>query len=175
MKEWKLLDRRTIFSSVPFRIRQDKLLSPRTGLEAPYYVMECDDWVNVVAITVDQQIILVRQFRFGREVFSLEVPGGVVDPGEDPEDAAIRELREETGYEGDQVRSLGWIEPNAAIQNNRCHMFAVTGCRQVADQNLDPGEDVTVEFLDLDRLPDALRDGEIRHALSIAAFKMMGL
>jgi len=175
VKEWKLLDRRTIFSSVPFRIREDRLLSPRTGLEAPYYVMECDDWVNVVAVTEDRQIILVRQFRFGREVFSLEVPGGVVDPGEEPRDAAIRELREETGYEGEHVRSLGWVEPNAAIQNNRCHMFAVTGCRRVADQDLDPGEDVSVELLPLDDLASALDRGDIRHALSIAAFRMMGV
>jgi len=173
--QWKLLGRRTIFSSRPFSIREDQLRCPRTGMEAPYYVMECDDWVNVVALTDDRRIILVRQFRFGRETFSLEVPGGVVDPGENPREAALRELREETGHEGTDVRSLGWVEPNAAIQNNRCHLFAVTGCRRVTDQDLDPGEDVAIELMDLDDLPEAIRAGQIRHALSITAFRMAGL
>lgn len=137
--------------------------------------MECADWVNVVAITPQRKIVLVRQYRFGRETFSLEVPGGVVEDGEDPRVAGLRELREETGYDGGEVTSLGWVEPNAAIQNNRCHMFLVEGCTLQAAQELDEGEDVEVVLMDLDDLPEAIRSGEIKHALSLTAFFLRGL
>ncbi|MBU1702225.1 MAG: NUDIX domain-containing protein [Candidatus Eisenbacteria bacterium] len=123
MREWKLTSRRTLFESAPFRLREDRLVSPRTGDEAPYYVMECADWVNVVALTDDDQLVLVRQYRFGRETFTLEIPGGVVERGEDPAIAAARELREETGYACGAIEPLGWHEPNPAIQNNRVHSF----------------------------------------------------
>jgi ADP-ribose pyrophosphatase len=175
MKRWTRTRRDILFESVPFRLRRDQLVSPRTGAEMPCFAMECADWVNVVAITDDRQVVLVRQFRFGRETFSLEVPGGVVEDGEDPRVAGLRELREETGYDGGDVTSLGWVEPNAAIQNNRCHMFLVEGCTLQAEQELDEGEDVEVVLMDLDDLDDAVRSGEIKHALSIAAFHMRGL
>ncbi len=175
MKRWTLTRRDILFESVPFRLRRDLLVSPRTGAEAPYFAMECADWVNVVAITPQRQIVLVRQYRFGRETFSLEVPGGVVEDGENPQVAGLRELREETGYDGGEVTSLGWVEPNAAIQNNRCFMYLVEGCTLQAEQELDEGEDVEVVLMDLDDLPAAVRSGEIKHALSIAAFHMRGL
>jgi len=175
MRPWKLAARRTLFSSTPFSIREDRLVCPRNGVEAPFYVMECNDWVNIVAITEADELVLVRQFRFGTEKESLEVPGGVVETDEDPQIAALRELREETGYEGTECHHLGSLEPNAAIQSNRCHMYLVTNCRRVGDQDLDPGEDVEVQLMPMARLPEALRNGEILHALSVAAFQLMAV
>ena len=175
MRSWKLTRRDILFESPVFKLRRDQLVSPRTGLEAPYFVMECADWVNVVAITPDRQIVLVRQYRFGRESVTLEIPGGVVEPGEDPRDAGLRELREETGYDGGTVTSLGWVEPNPAIQSNACHMYLVEGCTLQAEQELDEGEDVEVVLMNLEKVPEAVRNGEIRHALAVAALYKMGL
>ncbi len=175
MKSWKLTRRDILFESPVFKLRRDQLVSPRNGLEAPYFVMETADWVNVVAITAERQIVLVNQYRFGRETFSLEVPGGVVEPGEDPQLAGLRELREETGYAGGTVTDLGWVEPNAAIQSNACHMLLVEGCTLQAEQELDEGEDVEVVLMELDRVPEAIRSGEIRHALSMVALYRMGV
>lgn len=138
--------------------------------EATYLRLEIGDWVNVVPVTEDGQLVLVRQHRWGVGLPSLEIPGGGVDPGEPPEHAAWRELREETGYGGGTLRPLGWSWPNPALQNNRIHLFAVEGCRLTGPPQLDPGEhDLTVE---LRPALDALRwieSGEVRHSLVVLA------
>lgn len=169
MEDWTLTGRRRVYETAWFSLREDRMVSPRTGLEAPYYVLEVADWVNVVALTPERDLVLVRQYRFGRERFSLEVPGGVIEPGEDPRDAAVRELREETGFEGERVEPLGCLEPNPALQNNRCFTFVVEGCRRVAEPELDEGEDVTVELMPLARLPEAIARGELTHSMALAA------
>ncbi len=175
MREWKLTSRRTLFESAPFRLREDRLVSPRTGDEFPCYVMECADWVNVVALTDDDQIVLVRQYRFGRETFTLEIPGGVVEEGEEPATAAARELREETGYACETIEPLGWHEPNPAIQSNRVHSFVATGCHRVGDLQPDEGEDLEVVKIPVSALDEALRSGEIRHSLALAALNLYAL
>lgn len=169
MKSWELRTRRRVFETPWFALREDRRVSPRNGEEAPFYVLECNDWVNVVAVTDDHDLVLVRQFRFGSETFSLEVPGGVIETGEAPVAAAVRELREETGYEGTRVRELGWVQPNPALQANRCYTFAVEGCRRVGEPQLDLYEDMEVELLPLADLPGAVAHGHVRHALALAA------
>ncbi len=175
MRPWTLISRRTALSLGPFRIREDRLRSPRTGAETPFYVLECDDWVNVVALTDDDRLVLVRQYRAGREHETLEIPGGVVEPGEAPLDAAVRELREETGHAAETVVPLGTVEPNPAIQANACHTFLALGCRRVGALRPDDGEDLEVELLPLSELDDALRGGRIRHALAVAALHLFDL
>ncbi len=169
MKHWTLTGRERVFETNWFQLREDRLVSPRNGLEAPFYVMEVADWVNVVALTPARELVLVRQYRFGRERLSLEIPGGVIEPGEDPALAAVRELREETGYAGDPIEPLGWIEPNPALQSNRMFTYVVENCRRVDEPQLDEAEDITVELMPLARLPEAMANGEIRHALALAA------
>jgi len=175
MKRWERTGRRYLFRSPVFRIREDTLVSPRTGGSLPFYVLECDDWVNVVAFTTADELVLVRQYRQGREELSLEIPGGVVEPDEPPADAARRELREETGYTCEAIEPLGWVAPNPAIQTNRCHTYLATGCRYEGEPTPDEGEDIEVELMPAAQVRDALREGTIRHSLVVAGLYLYEL
>ncbi len=158
-----------------FTLRRDRLRAPRTGSEHDFYVLEAADWVNVVAITHDQHVVLVRQYRHGTATISTEIPGGVVEPGEQPLEAARRELLEETGFAADDWTALGVVEPNPAIQNNRTWTYLARGARKVADLHLDPAEEIDVDTVPLDRIPQMLRQGAISHALVLCAFAHLAL
>src|SRR4051812_34321422 len=96
-------------------------IHPRTGTTKRFSLIDAVDWVNIIALTADEQVVLVRQYRVGIDALCLEIPGGMVDPGETPMEAAVRELREETGYSGGHWKQIGTIAPNPAIQNNWLH------------------------------------------------------
>src|SRR6056300_1563597 len=116
-----------------FEVRERRFKRRSDGVEGDFYVLDTNDWVNVLAITPEQKIVLVRQFRFGSRENSLEPPGGVVEKGEDPIIAGIRELEEETGYVGENPELLGSVRPNAAILSNRCHVVIVRNARKTAE------------------------------------------
>src|SRR4051794_35562477 len=120
---WKRLERGPITDLTILTIREDKVEDPRDGKAHPRVVIETADWVNTVAVTRQGQLVLIRQFRCGVWRNTLELPGGMMNAGEDPQAAALRELEEETGYRPGRVMSLGTCHPNPAIQNNLCHFF----------------------------------------------------
>jgi 8-oxo-dGTP pyrophosphatase MutT (NUDIX family) len=159
-----------------FDVLRDTCVSPRTGDEHEFHLLECCDWVNVVPITPDDQVVLIRQFRHGVRDFSLEIPGGLIDP-EDPSPlhAGRRELREETGYDSDDLVSLGWSHPNPALQGNRCHTFLARGVRKVGEPRLDGTEETEVVLVPRADLPELVQDGRIKHALVVVAFYLLGL
>ena len=148
---------------------------PRTGAIKRFSLIDAGDWVNVIALTTDDRVVLVRQFRAGTASVCLEIPGGMVDPGEDAATAAARELAEETGYRSTRWSLLGTSRPNPAIQNNALHTYLALACIQTAPPTPEGSEVIEVSTLPLADVQAQLRTGEIDHALVLAAFAHFAL
>ena len=172
-KSWTLLHTRTIADYDFVRLREDSYRFEPTGAEAPFVVCDSADWVLVIALTADEQVVLVRQYRHGVREVVLEVPGGIVDKGETLEQAAMRELREETGFTAERVRVLGKMMPNPAINSAFCHVAVAEGCHRTDEPSPDPFEEFEVLVRPLAQVPEMIRSGQLRHALVIAAFGLM--
>ena len=142
---------------------------PGSDVEHTFFGLEASDWVNVIALTDAGQIVLVEQYRHGTDAITLEIPGGVVDPGEEPKTAGIRELEEETGFICRRCELLGWVEPSPAFLNNRCWTFLALGCRASGTVSFDPAEDILVRLVTVRGFTALIDSGDIRHALVIAA------
>jgi ADP-ribose pyrophosphatase len=153
-----------------FRTRFVHARHPGTGAGRRFVALDCADWVNVIAFTPDDRIVLLRQYRLGAEKVCLEIPGGLVDPGESAADAAVRELREETGYQARSWHRLGEVRPNPAIQGNRLTTFVALDATPSASAEPDDGEVLAVETAALAEVEAMLRDGRIDHALVAVAF-----
>lgn len=170
LKAWVHEGRKLVADMKVFRVHQVRAQSPRTGKYCDLSLLEAGHWVNVVALTPAQEVVLVRQYRHGIEAFTLEIPGGMIDAGEEPAQGAIRELREETGYAGDPPILLGSVTPNPALFNNRCYTYLLQNCRRVGEVQLDHGEDLEVSTCPLSEIPGILAAGGIDHALVVSAF-----
>jgi ADP-ribose pyrophosphatase len=147
--------------------------NPRGGPAKRFSLIECTDWVNVIALTPDDRVVALRQFRPGTAKICLEIPGGMVDPGEDPRTGAERELLEETGYTAKTWRRLGAIAPNPAIQNNYLHVYLALDAAPTHAAAPDGNEVLDVFTLSLAEIRGALRSGELDHALVVAAFGLL--
>lgn len=145
-------------------------INPRSGATKRFSLIEAVDWVNVIALTPDEQVLLVRQYRVGVDRVCLEIPGGMVDPGESPLEAAQRELQEETGYTGGRWEQIGKVSPNPAIQNNYLHSFLARGVEQTHELALEGSEVLELSTASLAECRRMLLAGEIEHALVVAAF-----
>ena len=166
---WRVLSEEHLQHCRVFDVHVATMESPHTGAPHPFFRIESPAWVNVVALTPDDELVMVRQFRHGSRVVTLEIPGGLVDPGESPAAAAGRELIEETGYRAGRLESLGSLNPNPALFGNRCHMQLALDCTAAAAIQNTSTEETLVELVPLARLPELLRRGAIDHALVVAA------
>lgn len=171
IQPWSRIDSLVLADYRIFRLRRDRSRSPRTGLEHEFFVLDTGDWVNVVPVTPDNRVVLIRQYRHGIEEVTLEIPGGMVDDDDGAaKETAERELLEETGYVAEEMIYIGSVTPNPAILSNRCHTFLARNVRPVGPPQLDGSEDIQIELADLDKIPGLIVGGQISHALVIAAF-----
>jgi ADP-ribose pyrophosphatase len=153
-----------------FKVRSDEKISPRTNAAHEMFVLEAPDWVNVIPITADGKMVLVEQYRHGSDTIELEVPGGVMDKTDkSPVETGCRELKEETGYEGDNAQIIGKVFPNPAIMANSTYTVLVENCRVVCDVNFDSGEDLITHLVDPSDVPKLVHEGKIRHSIVVAA------
>lgn len=170
LKDWPTIGSKPVGDFRIFKIRSDEKLSPRTGQHCDFYIIESVDWVNVVAVTPSDELVMVEQYRHGSNTVELEIPGGMMDPHEtDPVATGLRELREETGYEGEAGRPLGWAFANPAIMNNRSHFVIVENCHPRHGCEFDHGEDIVTRLVPFREIPELVRTGRIRHPLVICA------
>lgn len=170
---WKKNSEKVDYDCGFFQIHVQRSSSPLTGKEHPFYVLSTRDWVNIVALTPQQKVLLVSQFRHGTGKVSLEIPGGAVDARDpNPLEAAKRELLEETGHSAQEWHALGSIHPNPAILDNTCHLFLALGAQRTSDLHLDEAEELEVIERPVEDVPGLIRSGRIQHALVVAAFHL---
>ena len=159
-----------VFNCPIFQIRQDEYWLDHLAQSHAFYVIEPTNWINIIAITQTNQVVLIEQFRYGTAQLTLEIPGGMIDPGEDPLTAAQRELKEETGYEALEWALIGVNTPNPAIQHNHCYTFLATNAQLTDNQKLDHTEVIEVKLLPIKEIPHLIASQQIDHALVITAF-----
>ena len=169
IEPWETLSEERLLKFKVFDVRKVRRRSPRNGEEVGFFVIDTWDWVDVVAFTDAGELIMIEQFRQGPSAVTLEIPGGVCNPGEDPGDTAIRELREETGYLAKDVLQIGAVNPNPAIFTNTCTTFLASNCELDGELQQDPGEDIRVVLVPWETVEERVRAGEIDHSLVLSA------
>ncbi len=172
--EWTKISEKVLASSPAVEVIQRECVSSEDGRPHRFYLIQSGDWVNIIPVTREGKVVLVRQYRVGISEHTLEIPGGIVDAKDtDVQAGALREMTEETGYvmsEGARCEYLGWSYPNPAIQGNRIHAFVVGPVEKSQDQELDSGEMIEVEEVAIEEIPRKIIGGEINHALILNAF-----
>ncbi len=167
---WKRKTSKEIADCRVFKLREDFCERSSDKAEHTFFVVENPDWVNVIALTEDKQVVLIEQFRHGTEEIILEIPGGMIDAGEEPIIAAARELVEETGFAAREIIPLGKSRPNPAIQNNWIYHFLALDCEKIKDTAFDEHESIFTKLAALAEIEQFVENGEITHSLVLAAF-----
>ena len=170
IRPWKKISSRPLGNFRIFTLRQDEKISPRTGQPHDFFILDSVNWVNIVAVTPDQKLVMVEQFRHGTDTVELEIPGGLLNNNQEPPvAAALRELREETGYDGEQAEILCEDLPNPAFLSNKCYTVLARNCQLKHPVEWDHGEDIITRLVAVEEIPALIESGKIRHSIIISA------
>jgi 8-oxo-dGTP pyrophosphatase MutT (NUDIX family) len=173
---WERLGADIVYECRIFSLRRERSRFSRDNAEHEFHILEAPDWVNIIPLTTDEQVVMVRQFRHGVREYTLEVPGGMVDAEDESLLAAARrEMVEESGFDSERIDPLGVAHPNPAIQGNRCHSFVAYDAERRYLPAFDSTEETEVVLVPLARVPDLMRMGHITHALVVVAFHWLAL
>lgn len=174
-KNWSIKKSSPLINSTLFSIRKDLMLNHQTQATFDVTIMESLDSVNVIALTTDKKIVFAEQYRFGIEETTVELPGGMLDEGEDPLSAGIRELEEETGYKGIDTHYLGKTAAHPVFMNAFIHHIVVTDAKPTASTKFDDGELINVQLIDVSEIENLMRSGYFNHPHTIAALSRLNL
>lgn len=166
---WKRIESEEVANCRIFKVRKDKSINS-DGKEHSFFVLENEDWVNIIPITKNREVVLIEQYRHGIEAMTLEIPGGMVDEGENAQFAAERELIEETGYKPREVVYLGKTHPNPATHDNTVHHYLALDCEKVSETTFDSTESIVTHLVPLEEFAKMITDEKITHSLVVAAF-----
>lgn len=172
--DWKTRSSEDVFDCRVFHISKHVRANARK--QGEFFVLSGNDWVNIIPVTKDGEIVMIEQFRHGTSEVTLEIPGGLVDDTDESSlSAARREMNEETGYDSDEIEFLGTIAPNPAIQSNHCHSFLARNVEPKVTMKPDEFEEIRVRLVSLQEIPELIRTGAINHALVVVAFLYFAL
>ena len=174
-KPWQILGDSEIEDFTIFKARKSKRVNPRTGKTFDFFLLQGMDWCNIVALTPQREMVLVRQYRHGIDDYTLELPGGCVDPGEDPKKAVLRELQEETGYRASDAALLGKVWANPAMMSIACHFYFAENVAPSGKVSLDDGEDIETVLLPLEEVLHLARNGKFAHGLHLSALGLYAM
>lgn len=164
---WEQLTSEYVYNDRWFKARKDSCRFPDGRIIEPYYVVELPDWCNAIVFTEDERVILVRQYRYAADMITFELPGGIMEKGEEPRTAAIREMEEETGYTSNDVEFLMKVSPNPAINDNTAYFFIARNAVPHGKTNFDAMEDIDTESFSKEEILQMLRENKLQHGVQV--------